>query len=97
MLCAKFAFGIERELAVEYISPLLWTSGLTLCCGLFASLKQDGNCFALILPHTVSNLVMLIPLCFQVTSYGEGVSEHEESEETIITIFLKNVTFPRML
>lgn len=74
ILCAKFEFGIERALAVECISPLLWTPGLTL---LFGSLKHDGNCcLALILPHTFSD-VMLIPLCFQVTSYVDVVSEHE--------------------
>lgn len=54
-----------------------------LCCGLFASLKYDGNCFALILPHTVSDVAMLVPLFFQATSYLDVVSEHEEPEETI--------------
>lgn len=47
-----------------------------------ASLKHDGNCLALILPRTVFD-VMLIPLCFQVTSYLDVVSEHEEPEKTI--------------
>lgn len=74
-LRAKFEFGIERALAVECTSPLLWTPGLML---LFASLKHDENCcLALILPHTFSDVVMLIPLCFQVTNHVDVVSEHE--------------------
>lgn len=54
-----------------------------LCCGLFASFNHDRNCLALILPHTVSDVVMLIPLCCQVTNYVDVVSEHVEPEETI--------------
>lgn len=48
-----------------------------------ASLKHDGNCLTLIVPHTVLDVVMLIRLCIQVTNNIDVVTEHEEPEEAI--------------
>lgn len=51
---------------------------------LFASLKHDERCCPpLILTYTVSDVVTVILLCFQVTNYVDTISENEGPEETI--------------